>query len=192
MSAEDSGVNERAPTSARKPAQCAVSAPGTQREDGRIPARLHIALVEPEIPWNAGNVGRTCLALGARLHLIRPLGFLLSSRALRRAGLDYWAQVPLEVWPDWNSAATELARLGEMWFFAPRRGRSLFEAPIGLPAVLVFGSESRGLDAGLLDSNLDRVVQIPTRNSAVRSLNLSTAVAVAGFEVIRRSGSIPF
>lgn len=150
---------------------------------------LHLVLVRPEIPWNAGNLGRTCLALGARLHLVRPLGFSLSAKALRRAGLDYWSRVDLVVWENWEVAFEELQKLGGLWFFAPGRGKSLYAAPIELPAVLIFGSESCGLDPQLLEQQAHRVVQIPMRSPAVRSLNLSTAAAVAAFEVARRGGN---
>ncbi len=151
---------------------------------------LHLVLVRPEIPWNTGNLGRTCLALGARLHLVGPLGFSLSNRGVRRAGLDYWSRVDLVLWNNWETASKELEKIGQLWFFAPSRGMSLFRAPIELPAVLVFGSESHGLDPELLERHSNRVVQIPILPGAIRSLNLSTAAAIAGFEVARRNGSL--
>src|SRR4051794_5674964 len=87
---------------------------------------LHIVLVEPEIHWNTGNAGRTCLAVGARLHLIEPLGFSLDAKEVRRSGLDYWARVPLSVWPDWPAFEKELPSLGEPFFFTPEARRTLW------------------------------------------------------------------
>lgn len=151
---------------------------------------LHVALVAPEIPWNTGNVGRTCLATGARLHLVRPLGFRLDEKSLRRAGLDYWPQVDPVVWPSWLAFDAALPSLGKPLFFTAEAERSLFDVPIETPTVLVFGSESTGLPADLREAYRNRLVRIPMIDGPVRSLNLSTAVAVAVYEVVRRLRSI--
>jgi tRNA (cytidine/uridine-2'-O-)-methyltransferase len=149
---------------------------------------IHVVLVHPEIHWNTGNAGRTCLATGATLHLIEPLGFSLDERQVRRAGLDYWEHVDLRVWPDWDSFERELPRLGEAFFFSTRATRLFWDAPLGEPAdvVLVFGRETGGLPNQLHDRYADRFVTMPIASPLVRSLNLSTSVALAAYEVLRQ------
>jgi len=150
------------------------------------PPSLHFALVAPEIPWNTGNIGRTCLATDTRLHLVRPLGFSLDARHLRRAGLDYWPQVAPRVWPHWRAFEQGISELGEPWFFSAEGERQLFEVCFEAPAVLVFGSESTGLPREVREQHRDRLVSIPMHPGPVRSLNLSTAAAVAIYEVRRQ------
>jgi len=154
----------------------------------RAAMSIHVVLVHPEIHWNTGNAGRTCLAVGATLHLVRPIGFSLDQREVKRAGLDYWEHVDLCVWPDWAALERELPALGEPWFFSTRATRTLWEAPLGAPAdvVLVFGSETRGLPATILDRYADRLLGIPIVSPRVRSLNLSTSVGIAAYEVLRQ------
>jgi tRNA (cytidine/uridine-2'-O-)-methyltransferase len=149
---------------------------------------IHIVLVHPEIHWNTGNAGRTCLAAGATLHLIRPLGFRLDEREVKRAGLDYWDAVELRVWPDWEAFETELPALGEPWFFSTRAERLFWDAPLGTSdqVVLVFGRETGGLPAELHARYRDRFVRMPIASPEVRSLNLSTSVGVAVYEVLRQ------
>jgi len=147
---------------------------------------LHVVLVHPEIHWNTGNVGRTCLAADARLHLVRPLGFSLGSREVRRAGLDYWDRVAPVIWPDWTDMERALPSLGEAFLFSADGERSLWEVTFPAPAVLVFGRESVGLPPEVRRRYADHLVRIPMAGDAVRSLNLSTAVAVAVFEAIRQ------
>jgi len=151
-------------------------------------AGLHVVLVRPEIHWNTGNAGRTCLAAGAVLHLIEPLGFSLDARQVKRAGLDYWEHVDLRVWPDWTAFERELPSLGEPYFFSTKSTRLLWDAPLGAPAsvVLVFGRETGGLPAELHERYRDRFVGMPMLSAHVRSLNLSTSVAVAVYEVLRQ------
>jgi tRNA (cytidine/uridine-2'-O-)-methyltransferase len=156
-----------------------------------VAAALHIVLVEPEIPWNTGNAGRTSLAVGAELHLVEPLGFSLAEPQVRRAGLDYWPRVRLRVWPAWEALARALPDLGEPFFFtagAPRRHWEIVYPP---RTVLVFGRESVGLSPALLAENAARTVSLPMADPELRSLNLSTAVAVAAYEVIRQACSPP-
>ena len=108
--------------------------------------RLHIVLVEPEIHWNTGNLGRTALALGATLHLVEPLGFELDDKHLLRAGLDYWPRVQLRrCWPDWVELARGAAVTGEAWFFSSRATRPYWDARFSGDTVLIFGRESVGL-----------------------------------------------
>ena len=149
---------------------------------------IHVVLVHPEIHWNTGNAGRTCLAAGARLHLIEPLGFSLDERQVRRAGLDYWAHVDLKLWPSWDAFERELPRLGEAFFFSTKAGRMLWDTPLreAQDVVLIFGRETGGLPADLHERFADRFVGLPILSPHVRSLNLSTAVALGVYEVLRQ------
>jgi tRNA (cytidine/uridine-2'-O-)-methyltransferase len=146
----------------------------------------HVVLLTPEIPWNTGNVGRSCLAFGAQLHLVRPLGFSLASSALRRAGLDYWEHVQPCLWESWEHFAEGLPELGEPYFFSAEGGLCLYELAFPPSPVLVFGRESQGLPKSLRKAYASRLVRIPQCSGPVRSLNLSTAVAVVLAEVFRQ------
>lgn len=152
------------------------------------PLAIHIVLVHPEIHWNTGNAGRTCLAAGATLHLIEPLGFSLDEREVKRAGLDYWENVDVRVWPSWDAFERELPALGEPFFFSTKSSRLLWDAPLGAPndVVLIFGRETGGLPAELHERYRDRFVTMPILSPRVRSLNLSTSVAIAAYEVLRQ------
>ena len=149
---------------------------------------LHVVLVHPEIHWNTGNAGRTCLAAGATLHLIEPLGFSLDEREVKRAGLDYWEHVDLRVWPDWESFERELGTLGTPFFFSTKATRMLWDAPLGEPrdVVLIFGRETGGLPPELHERYRDHFVAMPIHSPKVRSLNLSTSVGIAVYEVLRQ------
>ena len=147
---------------------------------------LHVVLVNPEIHWNTGNAGRSCLAAGATLHLIRPLGFSLDEREVRRAGLDYWEHVDVKLWPDWQSFEKRLPELGEPFFFTTKATRPYWEAKFSENAVLVFGRETGGLPADLLARNSERSFLMPIHSPYVRSLNLSTTVGIALYEVLRQ------
>jgi tRNA (cytidine/uridine-2'-O-)-methyltransferase len=150
---------------------------------------LQVVLHNPEIPDNAGNVGRTCVALGAKLWLVRPLGFRLDNHHLRRAGLDYWQHLDWEAVDDWP---TLLAKLGQrrLWLFSKRASRLYTDAQFGPDDGLVFGSESQGLPPSLLEAAGDRCLRIPIAAEA-RSLNLAVSVAVAAFEARRQCQSAP-
>ena len=145
---------------------------------------LHIVLYQPEIPFNTGAIGRTCVALGAKLWLVRPLGFRLDDRHLRRAGLDYWQHLDWEAVGDWDRL---LAVLPERppWFFSKTATEAYTTAQFRPGDVLVFGSETQGLPQSLLDSHADRCLRIPMRPEA-RSLNLAVSVAIAAFEARRQ------
>ena len=149
---------------------------------------IHVVLVHPEIHWNTGNAGRTCLAAGATLHLIEPLGFSLDEREVKRAGLDYWEHVDVRVWPNWDAFACELPSFGEPYFFSTKATQYLWDAPLGATedVVLIFGRETGGLPAELHDSYRDRFVAMPILSPRVRSLNLSTSVGIAVYEVLRQ------
>ncbi len=150
---------------------------------------LHLVLVEPEIHWNTGNLGRTALAVGAELHLVEPLGFSLDDKQLRRAGLDYWPRVELRTWPSWSALAGALPSLGEAWFFSAAAPRPYWDATFGGDTVLVFGRESVGLPRPLVEAAGDHALAIPMADGALRSLNLSTAAALAAYEVVRQRRS---
>lgn len=150
--------------------------------------KTHVVLVHPQIHWNTGNAGRTCLAAGAALHLIAPLGFSLDDREVKRAGLDYWEHVNPTVWPGWDAFERELPSLGAAWFFSTKATRLLWDAPLGDPGdvVLIFGRETGGLPPSLQERYADRFLAMPIHSTLVRSLNLSTSVAVALYEVLRQ------
>jgi tRNA (cytidine/uridine-2'-O-)-methyltransferase len=152
------------------------------------PGAIHVVLVNPEIHWNTGNAGRTCLATGATLHLVKPLGFSLDEREVKRAGLDYWEHVNPSVWPDWPAFETALPSLGDPFFFSTKATRPYWDAPLVGPGdvVMVFGRETGGLPPDLHARYADRFVGMPLHSPHVRSLNLSTSVAVAVYEVLRQ------
>lgn len=149
---------------------------------------LHVVLHEPEIPYNTGSVGRTCVAAGAKLWLVRPLGFRLDDYYLRRAGLDYWQHLDYEVVDDWDAL---LARLGasRRWLFTKKAERSYAGVQYAPGDVLVFGNESQGLPQTILAADDARSLRIPIQPPA-RSLNLSNAVAIAVFEALRQRGAV--
>ena len=145
---------------------------------------LNVVLVEPEIPQNTGNIARTCAAVGARLHLIRPLGFSLDDRYMRRAGLDYWFLMQYQVY---DSLADFFRQHPDArcWYASTKAARRHSEADYRDGDYLFFGRESRGLPENLLEKVYDRCVRIPMREEA-RSLNLSNAVAVTLYEALRQ------
>ena len=149
---------------------------------------IHVVFVHPEIHWNTGNAGRTCLAANATLHLVEPLGFSLDERQVRRAGLDYWAHVDLRVWPDWEAFEAALPGLGRPYFFSTKATRVFWDATLGAEdgVVLIFGRETGGLPAELHERYRDRFVAMPMLSPQLRSLNLSTTVGIAVFEVLRQ------
>ena len=149
---------------------------------------IHVVLVQPEIHWNTGNAGRTCLAVGATLHLVEPLGFSLEEKQVKRAGLDYWEHVDLRVWPGWEAFERELPQLGEPFFFSTKANRMFWDAPLGTPqdVLLIFGRETGGLPEELHERYRDRFLTMPIASPLVRSLNLSTSVGIAVYEVLRQ------
>jgi len=147
---------------------------------------LHVVLVEPEIPWNTGNVGRTCLAAGARLHLVRPLGFSLGERHLRRAGLDYWRDVEPRVWSGWDAFEDALPELGEPFFFTAEAETGYWRPSYPDDTVLIFGREGTGFSSEIRRRWAENLVRVPMAEGPVRSLNLSTTAALAIYEVERQ------
>lgn len=155
----------------------------------RYVPRLHIVLHEPEIPPNAGNVGRTCVAIAAKMWLVRPIGFQIDDYYLRRAGLDYWDELEWEVVDSWEHLEERLAAsdAGGRWLFSARATRPYTEASYTEGDVLVFGKESQGLPASLTAAHADRLLTIPSRPQ-VRSLNLANSAAIVAYEAIRQWG----
>ena len=147
---------------------------------------IHVVLVEPEIHWNTGNAGRTCLAVGAQLHLVEPLGFSLDDREVRRAGLDYWERVHPRVWKSWDEIEAALPELGEPFFASPDAERTVWDVRYPERTVLVFGGESLGLPAPIRARHRNRLVRLPMQDPELRSINVSTAVGVYAFEVLRQ------
>lgn len=150
---------------------------------------LNIVLYQPEIPYNAGNAGRTCVALGAKLWLVRPLGFIIDSKHIRRAGLDYWKHLDYCVVDDWTALCESLPP-EKMWLFTKKADRPHTSARYTPGDVLVFGSESRGLPDELIDRFRGRCLRIPMR-PIVRSLNLAVSVGIAAYEAWRQIGNAP-
>jgi tRNA (cytidine/uridine-2'-O-)-methyltransferase len=145
---------------------------------------LHIVLYEPDIPPNTGNIGRTCVAVGAKLWLIEPLGFSLDAKQLRRAGLDYWPHLELEVVPNWQACLDRLPPRPP-WFFSKFAERSYVEVAYEPGDILIFGSETSGLPESIRETHADRLLKIPMRPQ-VRSLNLASACAAATLEAVRQ------
>lgn len=147
--------------------------------------RLHVILYQPEIPPNTGAIGRTCVAIGAKLWLIKPLGFQLNAKTLRRAGLDYWQFLEWEVVDHWEALRSRLST--RYFYFSKSAERSLYDVEFRVGDALVFGSETSGLPSELLDPTSAEALRIPIRPD-VRSLNLSCSVAIAGYEFSRQIG----
>lgn len=147
--------------------------------------KRHVVLVAPEIHWNTGNIGRTCLGAGASLHLIEPLGFSVDNRQVKRAGLDYWQHVDLHIWPEFNMfLETLLPTPDEICLFTKNGARPFWDMPPLERLFLIFGSETRGLPPDILARFPQSDFSIPMTD-AIRSLNLSTAVGIALYESLR-------
>ena len=145
---------------------------------------LNIVLVEPEIPQNCGNIARTCAATGSRLHLIKPLGFDISEKAVRRAGLDYWYLVDVQVYENLDDFFQK-NQVDQMWCLSTKAPRCYVEAEYLDGCFLFFGKETKGLPEDFLEAHRESCVRIPMRSEA-RSLNLSNAVAITAFEALRQ------
>ncbi len=144
-----------------------------------------MVLVAPDIPWNTGNIGRTCLGTNACLHLIKPLGFSLKDREMKRAGLDYWHRVKLSVWEDFDGFEKAMApRENEVALFTKNGANPFWEMPARSRLFLVFGSETMGLPETILARYQNATYHIPI-TCEIRSLNLSTAVGIALYESVR-------
>ncbi len=149
---------------------------------------LHVVLYQPDIPQNAGNIGRSCVAVGAKLWFVRPLGFRLDDRYLRRAGMDYWEHVDWEVADDWQQLTERLAGR-RMWLLTKFAARPVWEADFEPGDVLVFGSETRGLPDKLREQHSAHCIKLPMRES-IRSLNLASTANTVMYEAVRQFGGL--
>lgn len=149
---------------------------------------IHVVLFQPEIPQNTGNVGRMCALSGSRLHLIHPLGFKITDRNLRRAGMDYWFSLDVHEHADWQAFRASPAAPGRLWLFTTRAQRSFWDVRFQDGDGLVFGNEGKGAPLWLHDETAEHRVTIPHANPALRSLNLSTAAGIATYEALRQVG----
>lgn len=147
---------------------------------------IHVVLFEPEIPQNTGNVGRMCACTLSRLHLIHPLGFTITDRQLRRAGMDYWRDLDVRHHADWTAFRSSPEAPTRLWLFTTKAERSFWEASFEDGDGLVFGNEGSGAPVWLHAELADRRVKIPQDNPKMRSLNLSTAAGIACFEALRQ------
>lgn len=147
-------------------------------------ATLNIVLVEPEIPQNTGNIARTCAATGARLHLVEPMGFRVDDKKLKRAGLDYWHLLDITYYNDLNDFFQKNTG-GHFYYFSTKADKTYADIKYPDNSFLVFGKETKGLPEALLYANHDTTVRIPMISDA-RSLNLSNAVAIGTYEVLRQ------
>lgn len=147
-------------------------------------AELNLVLVEPEIPQNTGNIARTCAATGARLHIVRPMGFTPTDKHLKRAGLDYWHFLDISYYDSIDELFEKYPE-GRFFFFSTKAPRKYTDIIYPDPCFLVFGKETKGLPEELLFHNPETTVRIPMISEA-RSLNLSNAAAVAAYEVLRQ------
>ena len=146
----------------------------------------HVVLVAPEVPWNTGNIGRTCLGAGAHLHLIKPLGFSLGHRELKRAGLDYWHKVSVSVWDNFEEFKTEMAiEDGDTALFSKKGRKPFWSLPASRKLFLIFGSETKGLPDDILTAYPEATYHIPITKE-IRCLNLSTSVGIALYESLRQ------
>ena len=150
---------------------------------------IRVALVEPEIPQNTGNIARLCAATRLPLHVVGVTGFRLDNRAVRRAGLDYWPEVTLHRHRDLDELQAGLPG-ARLLYFSTKAERSYFEWEFGREDCLVFGRETRGLPEELLRQNWDHALTIPILNPKVRSLNLANAVAIVVYEALRQTGAL--
>jgi len=147
---------------------------------------FNVVLVEPEIPPNTGNVGRLCLATRSNLHLVKPFGFTLDDRQLKRAGLDYWEEVKVQTWDSFEALQRAQPAEARYFYLTTKAERAYHEVPFQVGDFLVFGRETKGLPERLLAANKENCVTIPMHGT--RSLNLATAVAIVLFEAVRQVG----
>lgn len=150
--------------------------------------KLHVVMVEPEIPQNTGNIARTCASTGAKLHLVHPLGFDVSEKAVKRAGLDYWDKVEIEEHESFEKFLVKYNPEENHMFFATTKGKHVYSEPNyeNMEEVFIlFGKETKGLPEGILQKYIEKTIRIPMRPT-LRSLNLSNSVAIVVFEVLRQ------
>jgi tRNA (cytidine/uridine-2'-O-)-methyltransferase len=145
---------------------------------------FNVVLIEPEIPPNTGNIGRLCLATGSTLHLVKPLGFSIDDRELKRAGLDYWKEVDVRLWDSFADLQRAREPDAGLFFLTTKSNRAYYDVTFRPGDFLVFGRETKGLAEDLLASHAEQLLTIPMQGT--RSLNLATAVAIVLFEAVRQ------
>ena len=145
---------------------------------------FNVVLVEPEIPPNTGNIGRLCLATGSTLHLVKPLGFSIDDRELKRAGLDYWKEVDVRLWDSFEQLSAAGKSNDRFFFLTTKANRAYYDVSFQSGDFLVFGRETKGLPESLLAAHSEELLTIPMRGT--RSLNLATAVGIVLFEAVRQ------
>ncbi|MCR5387915.1 MAG: tRNA (uridine(34)/cytosine(34)/5-carboxymethylaminomethyluridine(34)-2'-O)-methyltransferase TrmL [Lachnospiraceae bacterium] len=149
---------------------------------------FNIVLLEPEIPQNTGNIGRTCVATGTKLHLIEPLGFSINEKALKRAGMDYWKDLDVTTYVDYNDFLEKNPAAKERMFFATTKGKHIYsDAHFEDGDYIMFGKESAGIPEEILVEHPEQCIRIPMINE-IRSLNLSNSVAVVLYDALRQTG----
>ena len=149
-------------------------------------AKLNVVLYEPEIPANTGNIGRTCVATGTRLHLIEPLGFHLDEKAIKRAGMDYWSELDVTTYVNWEDFCGK--NPGAKIYMATTKGRHVYtEVSYEPDCYIMFGKESAGIPEEILVAHEETCIRIPME-PAIRSLNLSNSVAIVLYEALRQNG----
>lgn len=148
---------------------------------------FHIVLVHPEIPHNTGSAGRLALATGSRLHLVRPLGFSLDDKQVKRAGLDYWPEVDLRMWDSFAELQAAADPAARFWLLSTKAAGAHWDADFKDGDYLVFGCETKGLPEAMIHAAGERAVRIPMVEGGTRSLNLATAVAIVLYEAVRQA-----
>lgn len=151
---------------------------------------LNVVLVNPEIPHNTGAAGRLCLATGARLHLVKPLGFSIDDRQVKRAGLDYWKDVDLHLWEDWEEFSASIASDAGVYLLTTKTNQSYWHAEFRDGDYIVFGPETRGLPESMLEQHAGRCLTIPMKEGSTRSLNLATTVGIVLYEAVRQTADL--
>lgn len=147
---------------------------------------MKVVLVNPQIPWNSGNIGRTCLAAGAEIVFVGKLGFKINSKEIRRSGLDYWPHLKYSIYGDFEDFLKSLKDGENLLFFSTKGEKNFWEAPYGENSCLVFGSESAGFPPKIREKYGGNFYKIPLYSSRVRSLNLSTSAGIAIYEAVRQ------
>lgn len=147
---------------------------------------MNIVLFQPEIPANTGNIGRTCVATGTKLHLIEPLGFLLNDKSIKRAGMDYWDKLSVQRYINYSDFLNKNPG-AEIWYATTKGGQCYSDVRYGSDDYIMFGKESGGIDKEILNANPERCVRIPM-GYEIRSLNLANSVAIVLYEALRQNG----
>ncbi len=150
---------------------------------------VHIVMVHPEIPHNTGAAGRLALATGATLHLIKPLGFEIDDKAVKRAGLDYWKDVSVKSWESWQHFEENLADDARLFLLTTKTNKPYWDQKFLPNDYLVFGRETKGLDEALIKKHQETAITIPMTTGSTRSLNLATSIGIVLFEAVRQQSS---